>query len=83
MYTGHKLKISLIAFNPLAADVIASAAVDYSIQVWNMIKSEIHSLSKINGNPTILDWNENGSLIGAIDSEKKLLFLTLEQIILF
>ena len=72
MYTGHKRKVSLIAFNPLAEDVMASTSVDYSIQVWNMIKSETYSLCKINGNPTSLDWNENGSLVGATDSEKKI-----------
>jgi coronin-1B/1C/6 len=71
MYTGHKRKVSLVAFNPCAADVIASTSVDYSIQVWNMIKSEIYSLCQINGNPTSLDWNENGSLVGATDSDKK------------
>ena len=42
-------KVSLIAFNPLAEDVLASTSVDYSIQVWNMIKSETYSLCKING----------------------------------
>ena len=71
-YTGHKRKVSLVAFNPLAADVIASSSVDYSIQVWNMIKSEVYSLCKIHGAPTSLDWNENGSLIGATDSGKKI-----------
>jgi coronin-1B/1C/6 len=71
-YTGHKRKVSLVAFNPLAADVIASSSVDYSIQVWNMIKSEVYSLCKIHGAPTSLDWNENGSLIAATDSDKKI-----------
>ena len=71
MYTGHKRKVSLLDFNPLAADVIASTSVDYTIQVWNMIKSETYASCKINGNPTSLEWNENGSLIAATDSEKK------------
>jgi len=71
-YTGHKRKVSLVAFNPLASDVIASTSVDYTIQVWNMIKSETYSSCKINGNPTSLDWNENGSLIATTDSEKKI-----------
>ena len=72
MYDGHNRKVSLVAFNPLAADVMASTSVDYTIQVWNMIKSESYSSCKINGNPTSLDWNENGSLVGATDSEKKI-----------
>ena len=72
MYNGHKRKVSLLAFNPLAADVIASTSVDFTIQVWNMIKSEVYSSCQINGNPTSLDWNENGSLVGATDSEKKI-----------
>ena len=72
IYSGHNRKVSLIAFHPLAADVIATTAVDYTIQVWNMIKSETYSLCKINGNPTSLDWNENGSLIAATDSNKKI-----------
>ena len=71
-YTGHKRKVSLVAFNPLVADVIASTSVDYSIQVWNMIKAETYSLCKINEHPTSLDWNENGSLVGATDSAKKI-----------
>jgi coronin-1B/1C/6 len=72
MYTGHKRKVSLLDFNPLAADVIASTSVDYTIQVWNMIKSETYASCKINGNPTSLEWNENGSLVAATDSEKKI-----------
>ena len=72
MYTGHKRKVSLLDFNPLAADVMASTSVDYTIQVWNMIKSETYASCKINGNPTSLEWNENGSLIAATDSEKKI-----------
>jgi WD40 repeat protein len=72
MYTGHTRKVSLVAFNHLAADVIASASVDYTIQVWNMIKSETYATCKINGNPTSLDWNDNGSLIAASDSNKKI-----------
>ena len=71
-YTGHKRKVSLVAFNPLVSDAVASTSVDYSIQVWNMIKAEIYSLCKINEHPTSLDWNENGSLIGATDSAKKI-----------
>ena len=71
-YTGHKRKVSLLDFNPIAADVMGSSSVDYTIQVWNMIKSETYASCKINGNPTSLEWNENGSLIAATDSEKKI-----------
>ena len=71
-YTGHKRKVSLVAFNPLVSDAVASTSVDYSIQVWNMIKAETYSLCKINEHPTSLDWNENGSLVGATDSAKKI-----------
>jgi len=71
-YTGHKRKVSLVAFNPLVSDAVASTSVDYSIQVWNMIKAETYSLCKISDHPTSLDWNENGSLVGATDSAKKI-----------
>jgi len=71
-YTGHKRKVSLLAFNPLVSDAVASTSVDYSIQVWNMIKAETYSICKINEHPTSLDWNENGSLVGATDSAKKI-----------
>ena len=71
-YLGHKRKVCLVDFNHHAADVVASAAVDSKVQVWNMIKAENYATCKISGNPTSLEWNYDGSLIGATDSERNI-----------
>jgi WD40 repeat protein len=71
-YLGHKRKVCLVDFNHHAADVVASAAVDSTVQVWNMIKAENYATCKISGNPTSLEWNYDGSLIGATDSERNI-----------
>lgn len=69
-YLGHKRKVCLIDFHHHTADVIASASVDNTIQVWNMIKAENYASCQINGNPTSLEWNYDGSLIACTDSER-------------
>ena len=71
-FLGHKRKVCLVDFNKHAADVIASASVDSTVQVWNMIKAETYATCQITGNPTSLEWNYNGSLIGATDSDKNI-----------
>ena len=71
MYTGHKRKVCLVSFHPYTDNVIASSSVDYTIQVWNMIKSEPYATCKIEGSPSSLEWNEDGSLVGTADSAKK------------
>ena len=71
-YLGHKRKVCLVDFNHHAADVVASASVDSTVQIWNMIKAEKYASCQINGNPTSLEWNYNGSLIGCTDSERNI-----------
>ena len=71
-YLGHKRKVCLIDFNKHVADVVASASVDNTVQIWNMIKAENYAKCNISGNPTSLEWNYNGSLIGATDSDKNI-----------
>ena len=68
-FTGHSRKVSNVEFNPVCNDIIASAAFDNTVQVWNMVKSE--AFCKISfGTPTSLEWNYNGSLVGATTKEK-------------
>ena len=71
-YLGHKRKVCLIDFHHHTSDVVASASVDSTVQVWNMIKAENYATCQINGNPTSLEWNYDGSLIGCTDSEKNI-----------
>ena len=71
-YSGHKRKVCLIDFNHHAEDVIASASADNSVQIWNMIKAETYATFKFGGNPTSLEWDYNGSLIGVTDTERNI-----------
>ena len=69
-YTGHTRKVSLVEFNPVVNEVIASASFDNSIHVWDITKAEAISKVTAGDNPTALQWNYNGSLLGASTKEK-------------
>ena len=69
-FKGHQRKIVNVAFNPVVDGVIASTSFDKTCQIWNIAKAEAICKVDFKDVPTSLDWNYNGSLVGASTKEK-------------
>ena len=69
-FKGHQRKIVNVAFNPVVDGIIASTSFDKTCQVWNIAKAEAFCKIEFKDVPTSLDWNYNGSLVGASTKEK-------------
>ena len=69
-FKGHQRKIVNVAFNPVVDGIIASSSFDKTCQVWNIAKAEAFCKIEFKDVPTSLDWNYNGSLVGASTKEK-------------
>ena len=70
IYQKHKKKVPFVTFNPVASDVISSADFLANIHIWNALKGESFVEFNADGTPTSLQWNPNGSLIGATTKTK-------------
>lgn len=69
-FTGHSRKVGLLCFSPTVAEVIASAAFDNTVNVWNICNSTSYSKFSFGDGILSLDWNSNGSLLGLTTKEK-------------
>lgn len=72
--TGPK-RVNLIQWSHTAQWLMASAANDESIRIWNAEKPDINMQFKVNGiteNASSIDWNYNCSLIGSTWKDKKI-----------
>eukprot|EP01120_Amphizonella_sp_Union-15-10_P015472 TRINITY_DN7973_c0_g3_i1.p1 TRINITY_DN7973_c0_g3~~TRINITY_DN7973_c0_g3_i1.p1 ORF type:complete len:475 (+),score=127.33 TRINITY_DN7973_c0_g3_i1:48-1427(+) len=70
---GHTRKVGTANFNPVANNVLATSATDYSIRIWDIEKGE----EKFNV-PAVASeiiqsvaWNFNGSLLAQVSKDKK------------
>ena len=70
IYQKHTKKVPHVTFNPVASDVICSGAFQGEIHVWNLLKGETYVELKADDTPTSLEWNPNGTLIGATTKNK-------------
>ena len=70
LYQKHTKKVPFVTFNPVASDVVCSAAFLGEIHVWNAIKGETYCELKADDTPTLVGWNPNGTLIGATTKNK-------------
>jgi len=70
IYQKHTRKVPHVTFNPVASDVICSGAFQGEIHVWNLLKGETYVELKADDTPTMLQWNPNGTLIGASTKNK-------------
>ena len=70
IYNKHTKKVPFVTFNPIASDVVCSAAFNGEIHVWNSIQGE--SVCEVNAEdvPTWVSWSPNGVLIGASTKNK-------------
>ena len=70
---GHQRKVGVIRWHPTANGIIASAAFDFKIIVWNALKAK--ALCTIEGHrDTIFDlaFNYNGSMMATTSKDKKI-----------
>ncbi len=70
LYQKHTKKVPFVTFNPVASDVVCSGAFLGEIHVWNALKGETYVELKADDTPTMVQWNENGSLIGVTTKNK-------------
>ena len=70
LYQKHSKKVPFVTFNPVASDVICSGAFQGEIHVWSAIKAESFVELKADDTPTLVQWNQNGTLIGATTKSK-------------
>ncbi len=70
IYQKHTKKVPWVTFNPVASDVVASAAFNGELHIWNALKAESYVELKADDAPTCLNWNANGSLIGVTCKNK-------------
>ena len=54
----------------MASDVLCTGAFLGDIHVWNAIKGESYVELKADDTPTLVQWNPNGTLIGATTKKK-------------
>ena len=70
IYNKHSKKVPFVTFNPIASDVICSAAFNGEIHIWNALKGETVCELNAEDTPTCLAWSPNGVLVGATTKNK-------------
>ena len=70
IYQKHTRKVPHVTFNPVASDVICSGAFQGEIHFWNVLKGETYVELKADDTPTMVQWNPNGTLVGATTKNK-------------
>ena len=70
IYQKHAKKVPFVTFNPVASDVLCTGAFLGDIHIWNAIKGESYVELKADDTPTLVQWNPNGTLIGATTKKK-------------
>ena len=72
IFKKHTKKVPFVTFNPVVSDVLCSGAFLGEIFVWNAIKAETLCELKADDTPTLVRWNQNGTLIGATNENKNI-----------
>ena len=72
IYQKHMKKVPFVTFNPIASDVLCSGAFLGDIHIWNALKGETYAELKADETPTCVQWNPNGTLIGATTKKKNI-----------
>eukprot|EP01083_Nonionella_stella_P041160 111625_1 len=68
---GHRKKISVIQFNPSAANIIASASYDRTCKVWNIENgAQISNFDTFRDNIYSIAWNGDGSMLATTSKDK-------------
>ena len=68
---GHSKPVSLLQWNPVAADVLASVGKEPSVRVWDVVKGVAGvTLTGFGGLVQDLAWSANGAQLFTADKEK-------------
>ena len=70
VYNKHIKKVPFVTFNPVASDVVCSAAFNGEIHIWNAIQGETVCEVSAEDTPTWINWSPNGVLVGAATKNK-------------
>ena len=70
IYQKHMKKVPFVTFNPVASNVICTGAFLGDIHIWNALTGDSYVELKADETPTCVQWNPNGTLIGATTKKK-------------
>lgn len=70
--SGHTRKVGHLQFHPVAQDVIASSAFDYSVKIWNVKDQSCKVTLQHKDLVTSICFNYNGTKIATASRDKKL-----------
>ncbi|WEW56996.1 Coronin-like protein crn1 [Emydomyces testavorans] len=70
--SGHPRKVGHILFNPAAENILASAAGDFSVKIWDIEAGSSKLTLKLGDVVQSLSWSANGSLLVTTSRDKKL-----------
>ena len=70
IYQKHTKKDPFVTFNPVASDVLCSAAFNGEIHVWNALKGDTYCELNSEDTPTWVSWSPSGTLIGTTTKNK-------------
>ena len=73
IYQKHTKKVPFVTFNPIASDVLCSAAFNGEIHIWNALKGDTFCELNAEDTPTWLNWSPNGSLLGLTTKGKNMM----------
>lgn len=69
---GHSRKVGHVKYNPVAEDVLASSAFDYTVKIWNLKEEKCVTTLQHKDLVTSFTWNYNGTKIATTSRDKKL-----------
>lgn len=70
---GHSRKLIFSKFHPSADYTLASSAADCTVRLWDISQQRcMLTYNDITTTTTALEWNLNGSMLGAISKSKQL-----------
>ena len=70
IYQKHMKKVPFVTFNPVASNVICTGAFLGDIHIWNALTGDSYVELKADETPTCIQWNPNGTLVGATTKKK-------------
>ncbi|KIV81149.1 hypothetical protein PV11_08589 [Exophiala sideris] len=70
--SGHPKKVGHVLFNPAAENVLASAAGDFTIKLWDIEAGSSKLSLKVGEVIQSMSWSANGSLLVTTSRDKKL-----------
>ena len=72
IYQKHMKKVPFVTFNPVASNVLCTGAFLGDIHIWNALTGDSYVELKADETPTCVQWNPNGTLIGATTKKKNI-----------